>query len=368
MSKPLVLQVIPTLSGGGAEREVARVAPVLKADGRFDVAVCCVMSGGVFAESVSASGVDVDILNESPTSSSRMFFDLVRYLRKRRPAIVHSHLLRWGPMAARTAGIGPTIMSEHSWNPPRSGVGMLFDRFAGRFVTMSVAVSEATRQIRINKWRVPAKRIITIPNAVDIGDTAERVDHVQKRSELGFADGTPLIGTIGRLVPIKAQKYFIEAAAKVLKSAPESRFVLVGEGELRGELEQQVAALGIAEEVKFLGFREDAREIACVLDVACLSSDSEGTPITMLEAMSCGIPAVVTDVGGCPEVVQNGVTGFVVPPRDPDALAEAILKLIGDRNMARRFGIAGKDRANTVYSVEANLASLNDLYQSVLSN
>jgi len=366
MNPPLVVQVIPTLGGGGAEREVARVAPVLKASGEFDVVVCCLMGRGGFADSVEEAGVEVVVLHEHKILPPALAWDLMRFLRDRKPQIVHSHLVRWAPAVAKLARLPVAIMSEHGWSPKRGPLGVLFDRANIHFADRVVAVSEATRQIRIGKWRTPASKLVTIPNAVDIDGMPLPVNAEAKKQCLGIPQHVPVVGTIGRLVLIKGHEHFVAAAAELHRSNPSCHFLVVGDGPCRGSLEEQAKALGLSSRMHFLGFREDAREIIQILDVVCLSSLSEGTPITILEAMACAKPAVVTSVGGCPEVVVDGKTGFVVPPRDPGKLAQALLKLVQDPALARAMGEAGCRRVRMEYSVEVNLRRLTDLYRGAL--
>lgn len=366
MSKPLVVQVITTLGGGGAEREVARVSPIINASGEFEVVVCCVMGRGCFADSVEEAGVEVVVLHEGKQFSPLMARNLARFLKERKPAIAHSHLLRWGSTVAKLACVPTAIMTEHGWSPPRGKVGVLFDRANIKFADRVVAVSEATRQIRISKWKTPADKVVTIPNAVDVDAIRVPIDIKAKKDDLGIPNDALLVGIVGRLLPIKGHEYFISAAAELAKTRPQCRFLVIGDGPNRESLQAHAKSLGLKEKLIFLGFRDDVREIIQLLDVACLSSISEGTPITILEAMACSKPTVVTDVGGCPEVVQNGVTGYVVPPRDPVALSKAIDQILSDSALAGQMGEAGLARVRSEYSVQTNLSRLIELYRSTM--
>lgn len=367
MKKPLLIQTIATLGGGGGEREVARVSKSIKQGGNFDVVVCCVMGRGSFADDVEKAGIEVVVLNEQKKSSLSMMKDLYRFLRQRKPDIVHSHLLRWGPPVARLARVPVVLSTEHGWNPPRGRFGIIFDRTNNLFADRVIGVSEATRLMQIKKWQMPADRVVTIPNAIDTTDFSRPIDEAAKRVELGIKLDSPVIATTGRLVDIKAQHLFIEAAAEVLKAHPEAVFLIIGEGPRRQELENLANDLRLGDHVRFLGFRNDVRELIRIFDIACLSSISEGTPITILEAMACGKPAVVTNVGGCPEVVLDGKTGRVVPPGDSTKLAEAIDYLLANSDVAKKMGEAGREHAETEYSETANLEKLTKLYTSLLS-
>lgn len=367
MKRPVIVQVIPTLGGGGAEREVARVSSVLNEHGDFEIVVYCPMGRGSFADVVEKAGVEVVVEHEGKRPSHIMARDMIRFLRNRKPAIAHSHLLRWGPTVAKIAGVPAAIMTEHGWSPKRGRVGVIWDRANIAFADRVVAVSEATREIRIKKWKTPAHKVVTIPNAVEVDAPLSAQEVTEKKISLGLPLDVPVAGIIGRLHPIKGHEYFIKAAELALKQRPDCHFIIAGDGPCKEELEAAICSAGLTERVHMLGFRDDVREIIQTLDVACLSSLSEGTPITILEAMAYAKPAVVTRVGGCPEVVLDGITGIVAPPCDPSSLSDAILQVINDPTMALRMGEAGLQRVQNEYSVEKNLSRLIDLYNTVLA-
>jgi L-malate glycosyltransferase len=364
--KPLLVQVITTLGGGGAEREVARFAPMLYDNGPYRVVVCCVMGSGGFVGDVEKCGVEVVVLNERKRSAPVIAGQLLRFLRKRKPVIVHSHMVSWAPMTAKLAGVPAIVVTEHGLHESRRSIGVFVEIINNFFVDRVVAVADAVREYRIKRWHTPAAKIVTIPNAVRVTPVLGPAEVAAKKQELVIPHDALVVGMAGRLEAIKGWNYFIDSCAQIAKVEPSSRFLVVGDGPVRGEIEDQVKRLQLSDHVHVLGFRDDVRELMRVMDVVCLSSLTEGTPITILEAMACARPAVVTDVGGCAQVVIDGVTGFVVPPRDPAALADATLKLLRDADLARRMGEAGLERVLDHYSVETNLKNWLDLYALVL--
>jgi glycosyltransferase involved in cell wall biosynthesis len=361
MAKPLLVYVITTLGDGGAEREVARVTRVLQERSPFDVEICCLMGRGSFADETEKAGVKVTVLYEDKKPWYVTACALMGYLRQRRPVIAHVHLVRWGAIIAKLAGVPAVVFSVHNWMPRQTWLEKINARFADRVIGVSEAVS---RQL-VEEYGIPEKRVCTVMPALDFSQCPD-TDVDAKKAELGIPFDASVIGTVGRLCEQKAQRYFIDAAAKVLKTRPECRFLILGEGPLRGELQRQIDDLGIADRVRLLGFRDDAREIIRVMDVSCLSSLHEGTPMVALEAMGYGKPVVVTAVPGSEEVVVDGETGFVVPPKDSASLAERILRLVEDRELAGRMGEAGRRLVISKYSVESNLGRLLPLYQGVL--
>lgn len=367
MDRPLLVQVIPSLGGGGAEREVARVSRVLNQRSPFRIVVCCLSGRGCFADPLANAGVEIVVLNEAPRSPALLAMDLVRFLRARRPAVVHTHLLRWGAIAGRISGAPVVFASEHCWIPERQGVGLLCDRANARFADRILGVAEAVTEQRVDHWRIPMWKTATVLNAIETPVLLDQAERSRVRRELGVSDDSILLLNVGRLVEQKAQAFFVQAAATILQRCPQCRFLILGEGPLRGELEQQILDLNIADRVLLLGFRTDARDIMQAADISCLSSIYEGTPITTLEAMACGKPSIVTDVGGCSEVVDGGVTGLVVPPANVEALARAMLMLVENRTMRETMGKEGRCRVMSRYSEDANLNRLMDLYSSVMA-
>jgi glycosyltransferase involved in cell wall biosynthesis len=175
------------------------------------------------------------------------------------------------------------------------------------------------------------------------------------------------VGIVGRLFPIKNHHLFLDAAARIAKQAPETRFVIVGDGALRADLEKMACDLGIGESVLFLGWRQDMARILADLDVLVVSSDNEGTPVSAIEAMASGKPVVATRVGGLPDVITEGRTGYLVPPKDAAALADAVLKLIADAEARARMGQAGRQAACERFAETRLIRDTEALYRQLLA-
>jgi len=180
----------------------------------------------------------------------------------------------------------------------------------------------------------------------------------------------PLVGVISRLNPLKGIEYFLDAAARLSARFGPARFVVVGDGidpYYRESLERRTAALGLAGKVIFTGFRLDMESVVAELDVSVLPSLSEGLSNVLLESMAAGIPVVATRVGGNPEVVEDGATGFLVPPRDSGALVDAVARLLSNPALAAAFGQAGRKRAEREFSVSRLVAETENLYRKLLA-
>lgn len=173
---------------------------------------------------------------------------------------------------------------------------------------------------------------------------------------------------VGHLAGHKGHRYLLEAASRLLRAEPGTGVALVGEGALRRELEARAAALGGAERVRFTGFRRDVAALVRGFEIFAFSSTHEGTPNAVLEAMALGKPVVATRAGGTDEVVQDGVTGLLVPPRDPAALADALLYLLRHPEQGRTFGRAGRRRVEELFTVERMAGSTLEAYRRILAD
>jgi len=187
------------------------------------------------------------------------------------------------------------------------------------------------------------------------------------RRELGMKDGTGLVGIVGRLFPIKNHRLFLDAAARVAAREPDCRFVIVGDGILRAELEQASRDLRLADKVVFTGWRRDLPRIYADLDVLVVSSDNEGTPVSAIEAMAARCPVVATRVGGIPDLIADEETGFLVPPRNAERLAAAVIHLLREPDVAHRVGQAARAVARERFSVERLIDDTEDLYEQLLA-
>jgi glycosyltransferase involved in cell wall biosynthesis len=190
----------------------------------------------------------------------------------------------------------------------------------------------------------------------------------QLRAELGVKSDIPLIGIVARLVPIKRHEWFLEAADKVRQRYPECQFLLVGDGERRRELEHLAGQLGLTRQVHFLGWRCDLERIYADLDLVALTSANEGSPVSLIEAMAAGRPVVSTQVGGVADIVEDKVTGLLVPPGDATALAEAITTLLDDSQRRSRMGKTGRERVYPAFDAQRLVRDIDQLYTNLLLN
>src|SRR5207249_4886191 len=248
---------------------------------------------------------------------------LARFIDRVRPDIVNPHLFRSVVVAAplarwhRVPTVVETYHGREAWRHGPIPGSFVPDRLLSRFVTRVIAVSEAARNFLVRVKRYPADKVVVVPNGRDLSALVPGRDRESARKDLGVDPHTPIVGVVGRLEDQKGHRYLLDAWPAVTRNFPDARLLLVGDGSRREALEAQVKALGIAPSVIFTGFRADVARMLDAIDVLALPSLYEGMPLTAIEAAAMARPVVATAVDGTPEVVEHGVTGFLVPPANP---------------------------------------------------
>ena len=278
---------------------------------------------------------------------------LSRVIKQLRPDVVHAHDPHAVAMAATALAIAaptprPSLVATRriEFRIARNS----FSRWKYSQVDCFIAISRAVRD-RLVADGIPAAKVAVVHEGVDV-DRIAALPAASVHAELFMPSGSPVVGNIGALVEQKAQHTLIDAAALVVKQVPDVRFVILGEGELHGALEEQIRHLHLERHVFLAGFRPDAIELMKDFDLFALSSIYEGLCTSLVDAMAAGKPAVATAVGGVPEVVADGETGYLVPPRDARAMAAQIVRLLKDPVLRRRMGEAGFVRARRLFTVE----------------
>jgi glycosyltransferase involved in cell wall biosynthesis len=360
-----LLLVVDSLDTGGAERHVVDLAAALVARGAAVTVACSV--AGPLAAPLRELGVDVRPLAATLVKrrvSVRYARALRRLLRSEPFDLVHAHIYASVTAAAlATAGTGvPLVVTEHtegSWKRRRHE---LASRLSYRRAARVIAVATCVRDLLVHRFGVPPPKVVHVPNAITPAAWPAR--RPPRRTWRGDA---LLVGRVARLQPEKAVDVFLAAAARVAAAVPEARFLVVGDGPARAELEELAASLGLDGRVHFLGLRPDARDVIADLDVLVVSSRSEGSPLVALEAMEAGVPIVATAVGGLPEQIDHGRTGLLVPRDDPEALAAALVELLLDPVRARALGDAGRRRALALFDYAAMCARVERVYEAALA-
>lgn len=291
---------------------------------------------------------------------------LSRLIKQLRPDVVHAHDPHGVAMAALALSMStqlakPPLVAQRRVDFRLRGNSL--SRWKYRQVDCFICSSEAIRNLLIQDG-VPAQRAVTVHEGIDI-DRVEHAPPAKLHEELWLPHNAPIVGNVAALVPHKGQKHLIDAAQIVLKSVPDARFVIAGEGELRESLERQIREHRLDKHVFLTGFRPDVLSVLKAFDIFVMSSTTEGLGTSILDAMAAGKPIVGTRAGGIPEAVVDGETGLLVPPRDPHAMADAIVQLLGDEPRRRRMGAAGRERARGLFSAERMVQETLRVYRRV---
>ncbi|MEK7841306.1 MAG: glycosyltransferase, partial [Deltaproteobacteria bacterium] len=266
---------------------------------------------------------------------------LLAVVRKNRPQVLHTHGYRsdfLGLIVARWMGI-PTVSTVHGWTSatPRLRVYEACHRKYLRYFDKVITVSQAIQQTLLESG-VPATKLVKLNNAINVGAYPEGPDGDGFRRELAVGPGAKLIGTIGRLSVEKGLDYFLRAGARIVARDPSVKLILVGEGPQQEELKALADALGISASVLFCGYRRDVERIYPAFDMFALPSLTEGIPMALLEAMAFSRPVIASRVGGVPEVIEDGVTGLLVSPKDLEQLTERMWRLLCSPEAATEMG------------------------------
>ncbi len=297
---------------------------------------------------------------------------LARFIRRHNIDILHSHLF-YSSFFASPVGwlcrVPVIVETPHVREQWRHGLkaGFWIDRLAGRFVTHYIAVSAANARYLVGEKRLPAKKVVTILNGCDLG----RFDPLHQapaalRASLGFAPDDLVLLVAGRLEPQKGHRVMLEALPLLRRDFPNVRLVCVGDGALRGQLEQQVRELCLSDAVRFVGYQNDIPRWLSLADVTVLPSFFEGLPLIAIESLAAARPMVATTVDGTPEVILDGRTGFTVPAGDALALAVAIGRLLRDPDKRRNFGQAGRSFVLEHFTQERQVEQTLQLYFDAL--
>ena len=311
-----------------------------------------------------------------PFADLRAFVELYRMLRAYRPDIVHTHTAKagiLGRLAARLAGVPIVVHTYHGhvlrgyFGRAKTAFFRLLEQVLSYGSDGIVAVSEAVRDDLASLGVADRERIHVIPLGLELERVSGALPRGALRREAAFPETAPLVGIVGRLVPIKDVPTFLRAAALVRSACPEARFAIVGDGEERGRLEGLARELALDGALRFYGWRRDMAEVYGDLDLVVNSSRNEGTPVALIEALAAGRPVIATRVGGNPDVLAEGAHGTLVPAGDPEALARAIVEALASPPAALARAAAGRRQVLAKHSVARLVDDMDRLYRELLS-
>ncbi len=355
---------------GGPERQVLGLAGALSAE--YESVFLSFAERGLcrpFLETARRQGFEAIELSANAPRLGRAVREVAEHLRRLGADVLccsgyKPDVIGW--RAARRAGV-PVVSISHGWTAATWKVRLneLLDRLVLRWMDRTVCVS-AAQAARVRRAGVAPERIVVIRNAID-PESCEKIDPSYRHAmQSWFAQPRiRIIAAAGRLSPEKGFDQFIAAAALVARQDPSAGFVLFGDGPLRETLAEQIAARGLTGTFVLAGFRTDVQRFLPSCDLAVLSSWTEGLPVIVLEALASGVPVVATAVGGTPEVVRDGINGYLVPPGDPAALARRIRDVLSDEPLRRVMGECGRQLIREEFTFAAQAREYQRLFNAV---
>jgi glycosyltransferase involved in cell wall biosynthesis len=332
-------------------------------------------NGGRLGKEIEGLGIPVTVFPETEWGSAKIFLELVREFKKLNVQIIHTHKYKdtilAGP-AGKLCGIPHIIRTVHGLREPFEGLQAFkmslyetIERTVHRYCVDSL-ICVSSQIERKYKAEGQVSRVTCIRNGIDLEGRSVETDRWRTRKNLGVDTRACLIGTVGRLTPVKGIPYLLEAARILLHQGTKVKVLIVGDGSIRLDLMVQTRNLGISENVVFLGHREDTDELLQALDIFVLPSLSEGIPMALLEAMAASRAVVASRVGGIPEIVEDGFEGFLVEPMDADSLAERCRQLIESPDIAKKMGEQARTRIERDFSATAMADRVASVYKELV--
>jgi sugar transferase (PEP-CTERM/EpsH1 system associated) len=355
------MHVVYSLQPGGMELGVVKLVNGLNR-AAVRSSICSTTPGGAL-KSLVANDVAVLELRRRKGNDPRLVWNLYQVFRRERPDIVHTHA--WGTLleglvAARLARVPIVVHGEHGTLQLKRRQRVA-QRIAWKAADRMLSVSSRLAERISHDTGLPLARMTVIRNGVDL-NRFQRVDRADARARLGFAEDELVAIAVGRLVPVKDHVTLLEATALARCNGRRFTLAIAGDGPLRTTLEERARALGLDAAVRFLGHRADVETVLAAADLFVLSSVSEGLSNTILEAMATGLPVVATRVGGADEMVEDGVTGVLVPASSPSEMAAALTAVFADADVRRTMGTRGRGRAEAEFSLETMVRRYESLY------
>lgn len=383
-----IVRIISRLNVGGPAIHTILLSEELNKGGYRDILVCGRVSEsegdmGYFARERNVDPLVIPELKRdiSLADDLKAFCKIYSIIKREKPDIVHTHAAKAGTLgrlAALLCGVPVKMHTFHGhifdgyFSPFKAKVFLAIERFLALFTDRVITVSEAVRHEIADKLKVahPSKCVI-VPLGLELGKFFDcEKERGKFRNELGLSGATLLVGIVGRLVPIKNHEMFLNAAKKILemKPSPDIRFIVVGDGELKGHLESYAARLGLGSHVIFTGWRKDLAGVYADLDIVALTSLNEGTPVSLIEAMASGRPVISTKVGGVQDLVTEGLNGYLVPSQDTSVFVQRLSMLMTDGPKRRQFGLCGREKVGHKFSKERLVRDMKSLYAECLKS
>lgn len=359
-----ILHVVLSLDIGGLETFV--VSLIREGSSETQSRIVCLDFLGVIGQSIG--DIPIVALGKLPGMQFNCVKKIKTLVEQHDIDLIHTHnegAHFYGALAGILSNV-PVLHTRHGVHDPDNIKRFMLEWFSSLFSKKVIGVSRDIAQLYIQKFKLPRAKVATILNGIDLSVFAHKASNREQTLEHGFSSGTLLLGIVARLALVKDHKTLFAACRIVAQSHSNFRLVVIGDGPERENLVQLSRQLGLSDTILFTGARRDIVDVLNCLDIFVLSSVSEGISMTLLEAMACELPVVATRVGGNPEVVVEGVTGFLVPPQDPPALAERLLILMNNPGLRKSMGTAGRARVLSDFSLQKSVKAYLECYRQVL--
>lgn len=356
-----VMQVIYAFKVGGSESVARDIA--LNMNKHSEHAVASLESDGHFREVFDSNNVKTYVIDRQPTERFGPMIRLWKAMRSFKPNVVHTHHLyqlfyAWPGALLSGARLIHTEHEYYSLVPAKSRFML---RQISRFCNAITAVNRETSDFLVQKVKIPKSKVHIVVNGIDFRKIANASS---SREQFGLSEEDPVAGIVARLHPVKDHAMLLKAFRIVVDNVPNAKLLVAGDGSERERLEKQTHDLGLKHAVIFLGTRSDIPNILSCIDIFVLASWKEGLPLSILEAMAAGKPIVATDVGGVPSLVNDSGSGIIVPPRDPESMANAVIQMLKNKKDREIFGNAGQEYVKQNYSLDTSIKKYESLYMS----
>jgi glycosyltransferase involved in cell wall biosynthesis len=355
---------------GGAEHLTMQIAERFD-PARFESIVCATRFSASEREKATVEDAAVALrkagvrflgLDRKTRAHAWAWWPLVRLLRRERVDVIHAHKFGsniWGVVFGRLCGVPVVVTHEHGWSF-EGRAKMIMDReLIARGSDAFIAVSREDRRRMIELEKIDPETAVFVPNGIPALPPPSGRD---VRAELGIGPDDPVVTSVGFLRQPKAMDVLIDAAARIVPRFPSLKVLIVGEGADRPVYEALIDRLGVGDTVKLLGLRSDVPDLLAASDAAVLSTNSEGSPLSVMEYMDAGLPVVATRVGGIPDLIDHGVEGLLVEPQDAAGLGDALARVLDDPEEARRMGERARARRRREFDIDVMVENLQNLY------
>jgi glycosyltransferase involved in cell wall biosynthesis len=369
-TKIKLLEMLTNFHIGGTERQVANLASGIDPS-QFDLHLACLRHSGELLAELETLRVPRSEFRIGKLYSPKTFWQGIRlahYVKKNLIQIVHSYGFYPNVFTvpiAKLAGASIAVASIRDTGDLLTPMQRWLQKIVCQLADCVLVNAEAIRSNLLEQGYDPRK-IVVIRNGIRRPELAREGRGAVLRRQLGLPLSARLVAVFSRLNRMKGVQYFLDAAIVLAGTFPDVCFLVVGDGGCKEELKEQASSLGLGQRIVFTGFRSDVPDLLSEAAISVLPSLSEGTSNTLLESMAAGIPVIATRVGGNPEVIEDGVSGLLVPPRDSAALAAAVGCLLEDDGLATRLGQAGMRRVSELFSLERSVRETEHLYQRLV--